>query len=240
MQKVNIQTTQNVLITYEVAGVGDRIIAWLIDFLIIIAYSIFVSIFIFDTIRLTSEWLSILFFLPAVFYHFLCELFLDGQSPGKKARDIKVVKKDGSEPGVGSYFLRWLFRLVETNPILLYGMIAILAIILGGKGQRIGDMAAGTVVVSLRKKEHKSKQKVIQSLEESAYVPVFLEARYLTDRDVQIILEALTVFRTTANKEPVLLLEKKLKDLLSIQSDLAPVQFLNTLVKDFNHFATHG
>src|SRR5690606_34920667 len=89
----------------------------------------------------------ILFYLPVIFYHLLCEVFMDGQTFGKKAIDIKVVKLDGSQPSVGSYFLRWLLQIVD---LPFFGAIGIITILVNGKGQRVGDLAAGTTVISLK------------------------------------------------------------------------------------------
>ena len=52
----------------------------------------------------------VILYLPFFFYDFLCEIFLNGQSIGKKILKIKVVKIDGTQPGLGSYFLRWIYK----------------------------------------------------------------------------------------------------------------------------------
>jgi uncharacterized RDD family membrane protein YckC len=55
---------------------------------------------------------------------------------------IKVVKIDGSQPGIGSYFLRWLIKPVDV--FFTYGSVGIITMLINGKGQRLGDLAANT------------------------------------------------------------------------------------------------
>ncbi len=91
MQTIEIQTTQNVNIEYPIASAGERIVAALIDQLILIGYLIAIIFFYIWLIN-TTEGSSIHFpvayfvilFLPFFFYHLLCETFLNGQSFRKK------------------------------------------------------------------------------------------------------------------------------------------------------------
>src|SRR5437588_5254450 len=118
MQTINITTSQNVDIDYEIAGLGERIVARLID------YAIFVLIFIMSfTILGATEALRdssvrtvvlyIIFGSLYVFYDLVCEIFMSGQSIGKKVMKIKVISLDGSRPTISQFLLRWLFRIVD-------------------------------------------------------------------------------------------------------------------------------
>jgi uncharacterized RDD family membrane protein YckC len=80
-------------------------------------------------------------------YHFVCEA-LTGQTLGKKVLGIRVVSMDGNKAGPGQVLVRTVLRLVDALPILyIAGLVSILAT---GRErrQRIGDLAAGTTVVS--------------------------------------------------------------------------------------------
>ena len=148
MQNVGIHTTQNVFIHHQLAGLGDRIGAYLLDLAIIVAYG-FAVFFIIALLEMElSNSLMLVFFLPVFFYDLLFEILMDGQSPGKRQLRIKVVKLDGTQPTLGSYILRWILRPID---VLFYGGVAILCIVIGGKGQRLGDIPAGTTVVKLAK-----------------------------------------------------------------------------------------
>lgn len=83
--------------------------------------------------------------LVYVAYHFLPEAIV-GQTLGKMATGIVVVRKDGTRCTVGQAFLRSFFRLFEVNPIV-GAMPAMISILLSKSRQRIGDRVAGTYVV---------------------------------------------------------------------------------------------
>lgn len=230
MQIVTIHTAQNVQIDYPVAGVLDRIIAFLIDLLILGAYG-FIVFFVFATSHLMEDWLMILFYLPVFFYHLVTEITMDGQSLGKRAIRLKVVRLDGTNPTIGNYVLRWILRLID---IQLAGSVAITFILITRNGQRLGDLAAGTTVVKLTTPGDVTGHNVIRHMEEN-YTPVFPQVIQLADRDIDIIKQALEVNRTMGNMDPVLKLDQKLKTLLGIETDMAPVKFLYTIIRDYSH-----
>src|SRR4028119_1999780 len=106
MQTVRIQTAQNVFIEYQPASVGDRIIAYLIDGVVVWSY-IIICATILASMKINETWLYVILLgIPYLFYDLLLEILMDGQTIGKKARDIKVVKLDGTQPTIASYLLR--------------------------------------------------------------------------------------------------------------------------------------
>ena len=152
MDNIKIQTTQNVDIEYEVASIGDRILATLLDYLFFLAYFLIIAVIasftdgaLFDSIAL-----SVILVLPILFYDLVCEAVFQGRSFGKMIMKIKVVKLDGTQANFGAYLLRWLLRIIDTR--LFSGVIALIAIVINGKGQRVGDMAAGTTVIKMKQK----------------------------------------------------------------------------------------
>ena len=136
MESVRIETAHNVALQMEVATIVDRGLAVLIDWLVLAGWSIAVGQ-LFNALDLAMpDWLGVvLFAIPWTFYHLLCEVLMDGQSIGKRARNIKVVRLDGAQPGIGNYLLRWVLRLVDT--LFFLGAVVIL---FNGKGQRICHM----------------------------------------------------------------------------------------------------
>ena len=118
MSTIRIQTTQNVAVEYETAGVGDRILARLLDALVLILWTAVVSFLLRRATGASSERqvLSVvLLLLPALLYQPLFEIFFNGQSPGKRARHLRVVRLDGTRPRVGDYLLRWLIGFIEID-----------------------------------------------------------------------------------------------------------------------------
>jgi uncharacterized RDD family membrane protein YckC len=234
MQTVTVRTTQNVLIEYPVASLGDRILAYLFDMMIIIAYYI-LMIFLMVAIGDVSPLALIgVMMVPVFFYHLMFEIFMDGQSPGKRQMSIKVVRKDGTQATIGNYVIRWLTRLVEID--LLSGAVAMVTIAINGKGQRLGDIAAGTVVVKLIEQKEVSARDVF-TMPEQAYIPVFPQVLQLNDQDIELIQQALELNRTSGNILPVMAITDKIKNKLGIQTDMLPLTFLYTIVKDYTQMA---
>ena len=170
MQTVSVRTAQNVVIDYPVASLGDRILAYFIDVLIIIAYFILIFLIMASgDVGSTALFISTLV-IPPFLYHLLFEIFMNGQSPGKRQMNIKVVRLDGTPATIGNYIIRWLLRLIEID--FLSGAVALLTIAISGKGQRLGDIAAGTTVVKLVKQAAVTAKEVFTLADEN-YSPVF-------------------------------------------------------------------
>ena len=227
MQKISIETTQHVKIDYISAGIGDRILAYIIDALVILAY-FGILIFVFNLLSTNSLVINIALIIPVFLYHLLCEIFMNGQSIGKRQMKIKVVKLDGSSAGIGSYLLRWILRPIDIT--LFSGGIAILSIAITRHNQRLGDLAAGTTVVKID-----AQQELPVFAVEENYTPRFPEVVNLSDADIEVIQRVLKVYRDSGNHQPVLVTVEKMKDVLQIDSELPPLQFLYTLVKDYKY-----
>jgi uncharacterized RDD family membrane protein YckC len=235
MQTISVRTSQNVSIHYPVASVGDRILAYLLDSVMLIAYSIVVFA-LFINIEMEIFWIwFVALVIPWFFYRLAFEIFMNGQSPGKRVLNIQVVRLDGTQPTIGDYLLRWIFGLVDFY--ILSGALAIIVIATGGKGQRIGDIVAGTSVVKLIAHREITASEVFITPEDT-YVATFPQVVQLESRDIELIQRALEANQNHDNIQPVLMVTEKIKTLLGIQTDLAPVQFLYTVVKDFNHLTS--
>jgi len=231
MDRVQIQTTQNVALEFEVAGLGDRVLAALIDYFILASYVLGALIV---SALINSRAATILLLLPYPLYFLLCEVFLDGQSIGKKLRRIKVARLDGTEPTLANYLIRWLFRLVELD--MTSGMVGFVTVLVNGKGQRLGDLAAGTTVVRVQPRIQ-LRDTILTRLEED-YLPTFPETENLTVADVETAKEVLNTLIAEGRSHNAFLLSERMKTALerkmNVQSDLPPVDFIRTVVKDYN------
>src|SRR5687768_4947777 len=168
MQTIRVRTTQNVFIEYPLASIGDRILAYLLDGIIVFTYAIgIVALFAELDVERWYVWLIFIGF-PWLFYSLAFEIFMDGQTPGKQVLKIKVVRLDGTPPTIGDYLMRWICGFVDFY--MFSGLIAVLIITLGGKGQRLGDVAAGTSVVKLVDHHQISAENVFVSPEDD-YTP---------------------------------------------------------------------
>jgi uncharacterized RDD family membrane protein YckC len=211
-------------------SVGDRILGHLIDRVILILYTIFiVALLLSVEVETGYIWLLLLGF-PWLLYNVLFEIFMNGQTPGKQMMKTKVVRLDGTPPTVGDYIMRWIFGFVDFY--ILSGAIAVIIIAMGGKGQRLGDVVAGTSVVKLIEQQQISAEKVFVAAEEE-YTPTFSQVINLTEKDIELIQRALEANRDQGNVQPAIMITEKIKSLLSIQTDMPPVKFLYTIIKDY-------
>jgi uncharacterized RDD family membrane protein YckC len=235
MQTINVQTTQNVAIQYPIASVGDRILAYLLDRIILIIYIIlWIAIFINFDLEIIWLWI-VLLVLPWLFYHLVFEIFMNGQSPGKRVMNIQVVRLDGTQPTIGDYILRWVFSLIDFY--VLSGALAVIIIAFGGRGQRLGDIVAGTSVIKLIAQKEITANEIFITTE-NTYVPTFPQVAQLESRDIELIQRALEANTHYENIQPVLMVAEKIKSILGIQTALQPVEFLYTIVKDYNHLTS--
>lgn len=236
MDTIRVETTQNVAIEYEVASIGDRILATLLDYLFLLAYGIIA----FVIIRPLQGWgdnewaLLSLCALPVLLYDLLCELFFQGKSFGKMIMKIKVVKVDGTQANFGAYLIRWLLRIVDMR--LFNGVIALVAVLVNGKGQRIGDMAAGTTVIKLKQKVQLS-DTILNKITPD-YTLVFPQVSKLSDMDVAIIKDVVKVCMKTNNYEAMEKLARKTKETMGVTVNLPHVQFLATVVQDYSYLGS--
>jgi uncharacterized RDD family membrane protein YckC len=242
MQTIQIQTAQNVNIEYPIATIGDRVVATIIDLLIMTGYLIaviFIFIWLLDLTDDSGFYYPVAYFvilyLPLFFYHLLCEAFLNGQSFGKKIMKMRVVKLDGTQAGIGSYFLRWIIAPVDIY--FTYGSVGLITILINGKGQRLGDLAANTTVVKL-KAQAKLDDTILHATPVK-YEVKFQQVSLLNDKDIAIVKEVLDL----NYKQPDAMMYERIiqttKDAIEkkigVNSDLHPLTFLDTVLKDYNY-----
>lgn len=231
METVRIETTHNVALTVQVATIVDRGLAVVIDWLVLAGWTIGWMILNGEVDLRFPNWVWIILIgVPWTFYHLLSELFMDGQSLGKRARNIKVVRMDGGQPGIGHYLLRWTLRIVDS--MFFLGAVVIL---FNGKGQRFGDIAAGTTVVSLKRRVRLSDDLGMDLRED--YVPTFADAARVTDEQARLIRDVLgdgSSARARAVEKLALHFGNQFPD----GKDMPPEVFLRTLLTDHNHLTS--
>lgn len=235
MDNFQIETAQNVNIRQNAASVGVRIGSYLLDLLFIFLYYL-LCIWLLTSLGLDTgfdAWVTYLIIsLPVFFYHLAFEVLMKGQSPGKRINNIRVVKLDGSKPTFSNYLLRWIVAVLELN--IFSGSLALLTILLNGKGQRLGDIAAGTTVITERKKL--SIHDTLTADLNTDYIPKYSQVTMLSDRDIQTIKELYRKAKTSNNHKIILRLHTKIQDITGIQTDEQPIEFVDTIIKDYNYF----
>ncbi|MDR0961780.1 MAG: RDD family protein [Mediterranea sp.] len=238
MAESTILTGQFVRIYQTPASLGERIIAWIID-------AIFISIYIYGTVALLNRvylrfntFIVILLlglYLPVLMYPFLCELFNRGRSLGKWLMHIRVVKVDGSTPGLGDYLLRWLLLLVD---LVLTGGLGAIFILFTKNNQRLGDLAAGTMVI-----KEKNYKRIHVSLDEfyylsDGYQPSYPQASDLSVEQANLIIRTLEISKEKMRRKLVFQLAQKVRHSLAIHSHYEnEEEFLHTLLRDYQYYA---
>lgn len=243
MQKtIDITTTQNVTIEYELAALHERMLAWLLDLFIfgivwmIIWFVFLVVLFSAGLGGTAGLLLGILLFLSFFLYHIFFEIWNQGQTVGKKVLNIKVVRLDGKDPEWGDVVLRAVMQLVDT--LSSFGTIGSVLIKTTGKSQRLGDMAANTTVIKLFSSRYQFRLEDILSIYSvQNYTPVFPQVRNLSEHDMLFIKSVLTRnsrYSNSAHFNVVEDLVTHLMPLLGIEQRPANrLEFLKTLLKDY-------
>lgn len=238
MKTIEIITAQNVVLQYELAGLKDRALAFLLDIVCVsIALSILSAIGfgLFGgtetSVMVVTVFLSCVF----IFYSLAFELWNNGQSIGKMALRIRVIKVVGGRATFSDYAARWVFRLVDIY--LSSGAIASILIMSSSKGQRIGDVVANTTVVKTTPKMDLNLQDLLNIHKQTSYTPQYQQARKLQEEDallIKLTLERYRRFANNAHDEALQLLTdtiRKKLDIENTQGDQA--KFLQTVLRDY-------
>ena len=175
-----------------------------------------------------------LFYLPVIFYSLIFETLLDGQTIGKRIMKIKVVKIDGYQASLADFVVRWFFRIIDLN--IMSGIVALIAIVTSPKNQRIGDMTAGTSVITLKNKVNIS-HTILEEIKEG-YQPSYPNVIRLSDNDARIIKDTFMIARSTKDYKTMIKLREKIKEVVEIKEvkQSNDVEFINTILKDYSYF----
>jgi len=243
MENFNINTSQNVELSNKIAGLGNRMLAAMFDFIVLFMYLVFFIVLITAVNFIQSgSWAAVtivfILYIPAMFYNLFFELFFGGQSIGKKIMKIKVVRIDGGKPKLYHYIVRWIFRLVDIY--VMMGGVAVFTIAFSKKGQRLGDVVAGTTVIKINNKAY-GHDTIFTNVDEN-YKVQFENVKLLNDNDITIVKEVLDlVVKTPTVKNITLSYETKnrVEKVLGIKTEHEAKIFLNTIISDYNYINTN-
>lgn len=242
MNQLSITTTQNVNINFTAASVGDRLVGQILDNLVKAAYVI--SVFVILDLSGSKNYLDfedtwstmaviIMIFSPIIIYSLIQESLWEGQTIGKKIMKMKVIKIDGYQASFGDYLIRWLFRTIDV--LIGSGIIGLIFISTNKKNQRLGDMAAGTAVISLKNKININ-HTILQELNDD-YVPVYPEVIKLSDNDMRIIKDT---FETCLKSKDYVTISKMRTKIIAVSgikyNSNSDAEFIRTILKDYNYY----
>ena len=168
-QQVDIETPEQVVVSYTIAGIGARAAAALIDYAVMwgAIFALWILLIMLgraigsgagQTVDTTSAqssgaWaLSLIFLVTFALqwgYYVIFEALWDGQTPGKRRLGIRVVQDGGYSVSFAASAVRNITRIVDMQPGFLYS-VGIVSAVSSKSGKRLGDMMAGTIVVRER------------------------------------------------------------------------------------------
>lgn len=237
MKTIEIDTSQKVTIQYELASLGNRALAYFIDVLIILG-SIIVLLLLFRAAveygDLTKYFVYLVILPVFFFYSLVSEIVLDGQTFGKRAIGLKVIKLNGDEPSNSDYIIRWMFRMVDIY--LSFWSIAALLISSSSNSQRLGGMLSGTTVIRRNSTRQFHLKDILKIQTIDSYEPFYPEITQLSEQDmlfVKQVLERARRYKNLAHKRAVQELSKHLQETLQVQAKEGHQQFLRTLINDY-------
>ena len=259
MSRLSIATSINIDLEFEIAPFHKRLLAWLIDFVLFLVY-LFILFRILEknaaALGDDAYWMFFILMLPIALYHLVTESLMHGQTIGKKILKIKVINETGGNATFSQFVIRWMLRISDLIMMVMilclavYGAailkqfffvaalagVDIFCVALSKKAQRIGDMAAGTLLISTKTNNTLS-QTIFMEVEDN-YVPTYPEVMRLSDRDITMVKN---IFDTLQKKDNYQLAERtaeKITNALNITTNQTAKDFLEILLKDYNHLST--
>lgn len=239
MSVLTVSTPFNIDLELALAPFWKRLLAWLLDCLILFVY--FYGFYTLVYARLENDSLATIvwilgFGVPWAMYDFLQEVFFNGQSVGKRALGIRVVDLQGNEPSVSQCLLRQVLRTVDFT--ITFGLCALISSLVSKNSQRVGDIVAGTVVIEKTPRAN---------LTETIYIPVerdTYQARFpavmrLTDRDINGIRTLLAARATKDTEAYAATVSQRIQQVLGIETELEPRIFMQQLLEDYNFLSAH-
>ena len=159
---VHLEIPEDVRLSFPLAGPAARLAAYAVDLALrTMVFLVFVTMAavlvpLFDVGGLSWGLMLILVFVMEWGYGFLFEAFWNGQTPGKRAFGLRVIKEGGYSIGPYDAFVRNVLRAADVLPVF-YG-VGFLTMLMTTRLQRLGDLAAGTMVI--RERRHRLRKEV--------------------------------------------------------------------------------
>ena len=263
MPLIQIATPFNIELEFEIAQFYRRLFAYLIDFSLLLIFFISMKYLYYggfsrsspDILRSHVGIDILTISLPMLLYSLVAEIMMHGQTIGKRLMNIRVISLDGGEPSLGQYIIRWMFKAFEWpfffgytvftgqslfSSIMITGFLGVIVVIIiaiSKKSQRLGDLAANTVVVDTES-PFSVEDTVFMDIKEENYEVRFPEVLKLSDRDINTIKNVMSSFYKENNTETCVRVALKVQEVLHIKTDMYADEFLEKLLADYNYLAS--
>jgi uncharacterized RDD family membrane protein YckC len=259
MSIIQINTPFNIDLEFEIAEFHKRLLAYIIDFVLLLIYLYSMKALLYDGFGLEAEEgaaLDILVVsLPMMLYPLFTELWMRGQTVGKRVLGIRVISLEGGDPTLGQYIIRWITRAWEWPflfgyiafsriDLIMYifitaflGVIVVIIVAVNSKNQRLGDLAANTAIVNT-KTSLTLADTVFMQVTNTDYKVTFPEVMRLSDRDINTIKSVLSHAQKKGQYDMCNRVAYKVQEVLKVQTDMYSNDFLEKLLADYNYLAT--
>lgn len=260
MPAIKVSTNFNIDLEFTLAPFHRRFFAWLIDAVVALIY-FFIAVKIVSSFKYNNEtaddsWTFLIVMLPIQLYPLIAEFTTKGQTLGKRLMGIRVVNESGGNATISQYLLRWLLRLGDLmlvyciillsifGPFIFFFVGVIFALSLTDfilvlatkKFQRIGDLAAGTIVI-YPKQESSIHETVFVEVAET-YTPKYPEVMRLSDRDLSTIKTIYNGIEKSGDYVLAAQIAAKIQSVLKINTSQSDIEFIATVLKDYNFLST--
>ncbi|MDE3212382.1 MAG: RDD family protein, partial [Bacteroidota bacterium] len=193
--------------------------------------------------------------VPMLLYSLVTEVLLHGQTLGKKFTHIRVMSLGGGEPELSQYMIRWMFKAFEwpfffgytiftaqsiISYLMITGFLGIFVVIIIGiskKNQRLGDLAANTVVI-FTQSQYSVEDTIFMDIQNENYEVKYPEVLNLSDRDINTINNVIQLYHKDHQMQTVVRVSYKVQEVLKIHTDQSSLDFLEKLLEDYNYLAT--
>lgn len=240
MKTIDFTTAQHVKIEYEIASTLQRVVASVIDVFAFFLYFLIVGMVIDQSMfqsGIGTQKVVVLMLLriPWFFYSPFIEYVTRGQSLGKYAMGIRVVKVNGDNAGLSEYFTRWVFRVVDIW--FGFGFLAVLFSSTSQRGQRLGDTMANTVVIRKNNTNAYSLKNVLSIKSKENHQPTYHQVIRFTDEDMILIKNTLQRLNHSPSEETkkfaIELAHETARQINLPETPEKKVQFLRTVLLDY-------
>lgn len=258
-KKITVFTDQYVPLEFELASIGQRLLALLIDTTVLGVYLILMSLItvyaflgasVYDANSYTLWFVIyiIIVYLPFFLYTPILEYLTGGQTIGKYAMGIQVVSSNGDRITFQKAFMRWLFRPLEFY-LLAFGNAAILLVFFVGlfdllvtlvskDSQRIGDFMSDTKVIKKRSAMKYALSDVLKIDTKSSHEVRYLDAVNFTDQDMLLVKKTILELEQHPDNQQLVALASEIaeqaKNTMKMAAlDQKELPFLRQLLKDY-------
>ena len=268
MSVIKIATNFNIDIEMPVAPFHKRLIAWMIDVVVLLLYIFFTSRFI-SYLSANSNVLPgeaenvlvvMMIIIPVFTYHLFCEVLTNGQSIGKRIMNLRVITETGSRPSLSQFLIRWFIRTSDYMAviIILYAPTAIredpfffwkvsaafilMVVDLILVNTTLKNQRLGDILAHtmlISTKQIGAFEDTIYSAVEDGHIPLFPEVMKMSDQNMNNLKEILSAIKKQNDYELAERTAEKIKNYLQITSTLPATEFLERLLQDYNYISAN-